>query len=168
MGSPEVNKRYYAAHRDEILSRSKLYYSQHLEEQRLRVKMYGRKHREHRKLYAKTYKAAHPEIVRLSKAKSQAKRMRELREGVFGVYGSSCTCCGESRKEFLTLHHVNGGGTRDRREGGGNFLALRRAIIANDPSAYRVLCLNCHLGGIHYNGGICPHETERQKCHNPN
>jgi hypothetical protein len=70
--------------------------------------------------------------------------------------GPICVCCEETRLEFLTLDHIDGGGSDQMRE-------LRRLrtsfptwIKKNDyPPGFRVLCLNCNFSLGHY--GYCPH-----------
>ena len=57
-----------------------------------------------------------------------------------------CACCGESTLEFLSLDHIEGGGTQHRRDtktGGGSFYRL--LIRESFPSGFRVLCYNCNL-----------------------
>lgn len=70
-----------------------------------------------------------------------------------------CACCGERHVEFLSLDHIDGGGSRHRAEvGSGNkfYLWLIREGL---PSGFRVLCMNCNfsLG----RRGYCPHDSER-------
>jgi hypothetical protein len=70
-----------------------------------------------------------------------------------------CSCCGESRIEFLSIDHVNGGGNKHRKEiGKVHFYAwLKRN---NFPLGYRVLCFNCNMAfGLF---GYCPHEIEKK------
>ena len=65
-----------------------------------------------------------------------------------------CQCCGEKIIEFLTIDHLNGGGTAHRRKiGRGNlYLWLKKN---NFPEGYRVLCFNCNEAISIY--GKCPH-----------
>lgn len=97
----------------------------------------------------------------------QIARWRErIRDETFAAYGGArCSCCGETRREFLCLDHVHGGGNIDRKNrranggssGGVNwYLALRREGY---PPGYQVLCFNCNMSlGFR---GYCPHELER-------
>jgi len=94
---------------------------------------------------------------------------KKLREEVFSVYGKQCSCCGESRVEFLTIDHVNNNGSKHRQElkdshgrvhkqAGGNFyLWLRKNGYPKD--GYRTLCWNCNVSRGLF--GYCPHENER-------
>ena len=79
----------------------------------------------------------------------------KVRGEVLAHYGAVCECCKESEPAFLTFDHINGGGTKHRKETGRGKLHqwLRRH---NYPQGYRVLCFNCNCGRA-VNGGICPH-----------
>jgi hypothetical protein len=80
----------------------------------------------------------------------------KLRADVLGAYGGRCECCGEQEKCFLTLDHINGGGTKHRKAVHGKVYAqLRREGY---PSGYRVLCWNCNWA--HRLTGSCPHKSK--------
>ena len=51
----------------------------------------------------------------------QHKRYEQgVKDEVFNAYGGYvCVCCGETRRIFLTLDHINGGGTNHRKKVGG-------------------------------------------------
>ena len=67
---------------------------------------------------------------------------QRLRESVIGAYGGECSCCGERERDFLTIDHINGGGTQHRKQVHGKVYAqLRRDGF---PPGYRVLCWNCN------------------------
>ena len=85
---------------------------------------------------------------------------REARDAVLAAYGNACACCGEGRREFLAVDHVNGGGNQERRSVGNAVVNMMRHIAAQGfPETYRVLCHNCNMArGIY---GYCPHERER-------
>jgi hypothetical protein len=82
---------------------------------------------------------------------------RSLRARVFAQYGQKCVCCGEGTPEFLCLDHLNGGGTKHRREVGGGTTFYRWLIRESFPEGYRVLCYNCNAASAYY--GRCPHEA---------
>lgn len=87
-----------------------------------------------------------------------------IKENVFTHYGGYiCQCCGVTQKPFLTIDHINGGGTQQRKKlkGGGKF-TYRWIHRNNYPVGFRVLCFNCNSGRAQ-NGGICPHEEEKNK-----
>lgn len=67
-----------------------------------------------------------------------------------------CECCEEDRLGFLSVDHINGGGSRHIRNLGGNGSALYSHLIAEGyPEGYRVLCISCNLAIGAY--GRCPH-----------
>lgn len=76
---------------------------------------------------------------------------------VFNHYGGKCECCGISQIEFLSIDHINGGGTKHRRAvrlmGTNYYRWIRRN---NFPKNLRILCFNCNqaLGMF----GYCPHK----------
>lgn len=65
-----------------------------------------------------------------------------------------CECCGEKSVEFLSIDHIDGGGTKHRKQiGRGN---LYNWLVKNNfPEGYRVLCHNCNQAIGMY--GKCPH-----------
>ena len=94
----------------------------------------------------------------------QGKRYRQaLRDEVFAAYGGyKCACCGETRKLFLSIDHVNGDGNKHRRAIGIKAGTAFYAWLRNNlfPVGFQVLCYNCNLGKRH-NNNICPHVLEQ-------
>ena len=96
-------------------------------------------------------------------ANYQKARNREISRAAFDAYGGCCVCCGESDQLFLTIDHVNGGGSKHRKE----VLGGRRAGVHfyrwlmkegyPQTGEYQTMCYNCNLGRQR-NGGICPHK----------
>lgn len=93
------------------------------------------------------------------------RRRRELnrirKQEVIRTYGGKCACCGEDRWEFLTIDHVNGGGTKHRKQVGSGGGAFYKWLKANGypQEGYRVLCMNCNMAlGLY---GYCPHQVEK-------
>jgi hypothetical protein len=103
--------------------------------------------------WRKKNRAKANESSRVSKKKYE----ETARKAVFEHYGNKCACCGESIKEFLTIDHIDGGGTKHRKE-------IKEKIITwlyrnNFPEGFQTLCFNCNWGK-HINGGICPHKSK--------
>jgi len=109
-----------------------------------------------------------------TKKLSAHKKMKMLEIKIEGIkeYGSKCVCCGEHRQNFLTIDHVNNDGACERRElnrsrgnkqkyTGKKLWALLKSL-GYPKDRYRLLCFNCN-SGRHINGGICPHEEERNQ-----
>jgi hypothetical protein len=84
------------------------------------------------------------------------KKLEKRRNRILNHYGRVCACCGEFRKEFLAIDHLEGGGNKHRKiVGAGN--AFYSWLIRNNFSiGYRVLCHNCNESLGHY--GYCPHQ----------
>lgn len=82
-----------------------------------------------------------------------AARNRAGRDKVLAHYGGRCGCCGEARREFLAIDHINGGGKQHRREMG---LHLTQWLVRNGfPAGFQLLCHNCNTAKGLY--GACPH-----------
>ena len=104
----------------------------------------------------KDYYYQHKDVMQARAKKYTA----DLRRQIIEHYSSGtmvCSCCSESHYEFLSIDHIDGGGTKHRNEdtgmGSGFYLWLRRNKW---PKGYRVLCYNCNSSRGAY--GYCPHE----------
>jgi len=77
-----------------------------------------------------------------------------------------CACCGESHIEFLSIDHVNGGGSKHLKKiglkiGGSHlYRYLFRNDFPNDPPL-QILCLNCNSGARMKDG--CPHKRKKDE-----
>jgi hypothetical protein len=93
----------------------------------------------------------------------QAVRHNLLKGIIFNHYGGfKCACCGETNPLFLSMDHINGGGTKHRREGKlrNSNLFYRWLMKNNYPEGFQVLCMNCNWGK-RMNNGVCPHKLEK-------
>src|SRR5262245_18412321 len=120
-------------------------------------------------LFQKTWKSArcYP-----CQQKKQQERCRGLQIRVYLHYGSGiceCSCCHESRIEFLTIDHVGGGGADHQREFKAASGYTQRGwricewlIKQGFPEGFRVLCANCNHARGYY--GYCPHDKERESA----
>ncbi len=85
---------------------------------------------------------------------------RKNKMTIISNYGGQCACCGETKMEFLTIDHIDGGGTQHRKSLVQSGTTIYRWIIKNNfPKGFQVLCLNCNMGR-YLNGGICPHQQQ--------
>ena len=123
--------------------------------------------KEHRYICRKCYRIKHNlqcQGYRQRHRKEINQKHRELLEGLrdnlFSQYGQECACCGETRREYLTIDHKNGGGRKHRRE-----LELNNPekyykwlIEHYDPSEFQILCFNCNCGKGNYS--VCPHDKD--------
>lgn len=91
----------------------------------------------------------------------RAYRLRVKRR-VFAHYSKEdpprCECCGELHEEFLSIDHINGGGTRHRGQIGRSYLYFW-LIKQNFPEGFRVLCHNCNQASGSL--GKCPHQRNK-------
>ena len=84
----------------------------------------------------------------------QRRKHGRLKLAVITHYGGVCICCRESHIGFLSIDHINGGGTQHRVRIGGH---LYEWLIKNNyPEGFQVLCLNCNFAKHLY--GRCPHQ----------
>lgn len=69
------------------------------------------------------------------------------------AYGGKCVCCGESRREFLTIDHINGRGDSKKIQ---IHMEIQNLKKAGWPKInIQLLCFNCNCSkGIY---GSCPH-----------
>lgn len=68
-----------------------------------------------------------------------------------------CVCCNEQHVEFLTIDHIDGGGTQHRKAL--NASSIYTWLKRNGyPDGYRTLCFNCNWA-VQF--GPCPHEREK-------
>jgi len=108
--------------------------------------------------YNSEWSKQHKEKVRPIVKKYYAK----LKLSIFIAYGGNppkCACCGETHIEFLTLDHINGGGSKERNNRKqGSYGIYRRLKREGFPKGFRVLCMNCNWA--YGKWGYCPHKKE--------
>ena len=105
-------------------------------------------------LDAKRYRLRHPEY-KPRQQKADKHRREQLRAEMFAVYGRECVCCKEREINFLTLDHVNGGGTQEFLRFGSLGLLRQLKKRGWPQSGYRILCMNCNFATRF--GRPCPH-----------
>jgi hypothetical protein len=76
---------------------------------------------------------------------------------VLARLGGKCVCCGEIHPLFLSVDHIDGGGSKHRKKVGSKQF-IRNLVKEKDLGAYQVLCIICNWGRQR-NRGICPHKT---------
>lgn len=85
----------------------------------------------------------------------------EVKRQVFSHYSEgtmACKCCNTTGLPFLSIDHINGGGTAHRKEiGTGSGIRFYFWLRREDyPEGFQVLCHNCNMGKWAH--GFCPHE----------
>ncbi len=96
-------------------------------------------------------------------------RQQKIKLDVLSHYSSGkpkCSCCKETKSEFLTIDHVKNNGCKLRREDSSHNKIYRWIIKNNYPKKmFRVLCMNCNFSiGLY---GYCPH-TKTNHVHKLN
>lgn len=76
----------------------------------------------------------------------------------YGGNPPKCVCCGENHVEFLTIDHIAGNGTKERKQHK-NFIHWLKKM--GFPEGYQVLCSNCNMAKGRNKGKFCP-------IHHPN
>lgn len=108
--------------------------------------------------------------VKCDSCSNESKRyMTERRERtrrlVMSHYGTSCSCCGEKEDLFLAIDHVNGGGSKHRKEIRREGSAFYDWLMCQGfPTGFRVLCHNCNWAEAR---GGCPHRKCRRNFIHP-
>lgn len=115
------------------------------------------------KAYFKKYYKVHKK-QKLSAAKDSYERRKDLiasyhqRQRLFVLqqYGSQCACCGEKQDKFLSMDHIDGGGSQHRKALNRIGTRFYRWLVDQGfPKGYQVLCHNCNMAKGFY--GQCPH-----------
>lgn len=121
----------------------------------LKSREYYWEHAEDRRNYANKRRAENPDEYQKARRKSVKKLIYE----VLTAYGGRCVCCGEDNMLFLTLDHINGGGSAHRKAVGGSSYPIYRDLRKRGyPAGYQTLCFNCNCGRAR-NSGVCPHKS---------
>jgi hypothetical protein len=130
----ERQKKYYAEHREEISERDKKRYFADADESRKKNREYYASHKDEiRKRRKEIYSARSEEILNANRASRQALRLE-----VISHYGNKCEFCGDKNINHLAIDHINGGGTKHRKEEGRDIYRwLKRN---NYPDGFRILC----------------------------
>jgi len=118
-------------------------------------------YRKMRNAEQRRHTARHPELLTWKRNYAR-KYTQKLREECWAAYGNKCSCCGETRSAFFTIDHIANDGSTHRKtiNSGHQFhLWLRKRNWPKDN--FRLLCYNCNCGRQN-NGGICPHELEKE------
>jgi hypothetical protein len=97
----------------------------------------------------------------IARRAARIRHSRNLRSQVLAHYGDKCACpgCDEWRREFLSVDHIDGGGSIERGFKGRGATYYRWIIKQGFPKHLRLLCHNCNMARGFY--GYCPHERSK-------
>lgn len=86
-----------------------------------------------------------PKHSKKNKIRNKNKR-RTIKLEVLKYYGNKCVLCCESNPLLLSLDHINGGGSKHRKEilGTNSGSAFYAWVLKNKPDNLRILCFNCN------------------------
>ena len=84
------------------------------------------------------------ERVKTLNRPKNVKRQADNRRAVIEGYGGECECCHSDYEPHLTIDHIDGGGTAERRTGVTSIHLYARLRREGFPPGYRVLCWNCN------------------------
>lgn len=149
----EYNKKWIENNKERHKANCKKWREENREKLNEWYKEYRKKNYEqYRETEKRRYKKHRLKILAANK-----ERIKKRRLLIIKTYGSKCKCCGESKKEFLAIDHINGGGYKERKKFGA--YRLYGLIIKNNfPATYQLLCHNCNQAlGIY---GYCPHKRK--------
>ncbi len=112
---------------------------------------------EKKKKYEKEWRKNNVEkIIKINKIAGKKYRDKK-RELVFNHYGRQCVCCEEKELKFLSIDHIDGDGTKHRKE---IKCRIYEWLVRNNyPKGFQVLCFNCNWGRYR-NKGVCPHKDK--------
>ena len=142
---PEIKKKcdsqYYFAHPERVKDRSKKYRTANLERIRERDRLFHAAHRERDKQVNRQY--------RITNRQKIFQRRQKIKLEIIAHYGGKCEWpegCKVIDPDMLTLDHINGEGSKHRKEIGGGGHRIYRWLIQNKfPSGFRLLCSNHNL-----------------------
>jgi len=118
-----------------------------------------------RAAYSKWYREKNRDSL-LQKKRTYWKNQRLKVPSHYSNKSLSCACCGEVTYEFLSIDHIDGGGTQHRKELGSKYI-YSWLIQQEFPEGYQVLCHNCNMAKGFYKE--CPHQKYlREKTNDEN
>ncbi len=165
----EKARRFYWKHREKLINKFREHYRSNKKWWRTYNKKYRKKNpAKVRKWLLNSYKKRKEKWLKMNEEQRQSvreyfrNRDRIIRYEVIAHYGDKCACCGETRKEFLCIDHIHGGGEKHRKKLGITAGARFCSWIKRNkfPKEFQILCWNCNQskGSFKY----CPHEREKQ------
>jgi hypothetical protein len=123
-----------------------------------------RKYDETHRVQRRAAKSLYYQINKVKTAEYDKARYNKLRDAAFEAYGGYvCKCCGETRRSFMVLDHVNDDGHIHRRKVGSSTSCYRWLRDNNYPPGFlQPLCANCNTSKA-INHGVCEHQLPMRR-----
>jgi len=103
---------------------------------------------------SRKYRQAHLEQTRLASAKNKRETRIKQRKSVLEKLGGKCIKCGFNDWRALHVDHINGGGTKERKEFNSPAKSYQD-IMEFGILKYQILCANCNTIKRHECGEGC-------------
>jgi|SRR5690242_19257469 len=147
MSTKESNRRYYLAHREEHIAKSRAYYEKHRDHL---SKLASERQKRFRKLFpekarrqqSKSYYKNRDKKAAYAKEYNQRNRRILLQE----LGNGKCAWCGYSDFRALEIDHVNGDGAEDRKKHNFHapFTVKQMKRVLENKERFQILCCNCN------------------------
>jgi len=136
------NHENYINNKEKFIAKSREYYYSNPKKVREQKKKYTEKNKVHLKSYHKEYVSRNREHINENIRKYQA----SLRSKLFNILGNKCAICGITEVKLLTIDHIKGGGSKEKKREGGRYVTrhLHKLGWPEDyiKDNYQILCWN--------------------------
>ncbi len=155
------SRQYNIEHREKRNAYARQYRKDHKEQVRLSSLNNYRNHKEERQAHSREYHQLHKEQRNANSREFYLKNKQRLLTSrrnhrtdtkilVLTHYGNNklaCVRCGNNDIRVLSIDHINGGGTRERKNmsSTSSYLYYCWLIKNNFPKGYQTLCMNCQF-----------------------
>lgn len=85
---------------------------------------------------------AHEKDLAAARANNR-RQQRHIKERVFEILGRKCVRCGFDDVRALQVDHIEGGGSRERKEKG--TWTVYYNVVKTGGKGYQILCANCNV-----------------------
>lgn len=82
--------------------------------------------------------------IRNAEISRTGKYRKKLKHDLLTMYGTKCSRCGYDNEIALCIHHSNGGGGEERKNGYIGRRMYRKLLKEPKRKDIEVLCMNCH------------------------
>jgi hypothetical protein len=122
------------------------WYLENKEKVKAQHDIYRKSHLEKYREYTNNYRILHPDYIVNCKVNRQ-NMAKKIKSELYQLLGGKCVICGYVGTA-LCIDHVNGGGTKERKENGSSDYRYYRKILGKIKAGskdYQLLCANHNL-----------------------